>query len=293
MRVRVPMDGRPGNAGRMSDEDGAGRPAGAATEAPDTRARERAVRRTWEAGRPFPGTATSPALEHWVSRGCWPPDRTLPGTAVRWVPRLAVPRVAHGLPPFDAATVGVMLYGFAAPRAAGRICALRGVPLSSDGTKVANGFRPPDASPQARWSLAETRGLGVGVRAGGSGAALVTESVASALALSLIYPEVEAGAVFAAGSTEGLGALVSQFARGRPVFVFPDEPSPIRLEAIHHACREAGHPDPRIRMMPGGKNPADALFEAVHRQSGGVLADRRALAAGFRRVLARTTPPLE
>ena len=46
-------------------------------------------------------------------------------------------------------------------------------------------------------------------------------------------------------------------------------------------------------MMAGGKNPADALFEAVHRESGGLFTDRNARAAGFRRVLARTTPPLE
>ena len=257
------------------------------------RARQQAIRRIWDAGWRLPANAGSPAHHHWISRGCWPPNRILPRQSIRWVPRLTLPAVTPGLPPLGPPAAGVMLLGFVAPQAPERVRALRAVPLSGAGTPIEDGFRPPDAPPAARWSLAEESGLGIGVRALEQGAVLIAEDVASALALSLIYSETEAGAVFAAANSDELGTLASAFAPGRPVFVFPDEPSALRFEAIRHACRSAGRPLPDIRMMPGGWSPAQALSEAVQHQSGAVPTNRAALTDAFRRVLSRKAPPLE
>lgn len=85
---------------------------------------------------------------------------------------------------------------------------------------------------------------------------MIAEDVASAPTLSLICSETEAGAVFAAGGAHGRGLLAVAFLQERRVFVFPDEPSPIRLEAIRYACRRAGttrphDPDDAGRRWPG------------------------------------------
>lgn len=295
----APFESRPDRG--HPEPDGAGPAKASAVPSPerfagsDTSAdrRQRVILRIWEAGWRFPSNVGSPAVHHWISRGCWPPDRMLPRRAIRWVPRLALPGVADGLPPLSSSAAGVMLYGFVAPEATERVRALRAVPLSGAGTLIADGFRPPNAPPAPRWSLAEGAGLGIGVRAAEEGAVLIAEDVASALALSLIYSEAEVGAVFAAANSDALGTLASAFTPGRPVFVFPDEPSPLRFEAIRHACRSAGRPLPEIRMMPGGKSPAQALSEAIHSQSGGVRTNRATLADAFRRVLSRKSPPLE
>ena len=216
----------------------------------------------------------------------------LPRRAIRWVPRLTVPAVEHGLPPLSPAAAGVMLYGFAAPEAAGLIRALRAVALTSGGAPVADGFRPPDASPRPQWSLSERRDLGVCLRTSDRGAVLIAEDVASALALSLIYPEGDAGTIFAAASADALGTLACRFKPELPVFVFPDASPSIRSEAIRHACREAGRPSPEIRMMPGGKNPADALAGAVGDGLGAALEPRTAFSVALRRALSRPAPPL-
>ena len=260
---------------------------------PEARARELAVRRIWDTGGRCRGYALSPARRHWVSRGFWPTDRMLPPHAIRWVPRLTVPEVEHGLPTLSPTAAGVMLYGFAAPEAAGVVRALRAVPLSGDGTPVADGFRPPDASPQPRWSLSESRDLGVCVRNSACGAVLIAGDVASALALSLIYSEQDAGVICAAVSADAVGTLACRFDSERSVFVFPDDMPRTEVQAIRHTCREAGGPRPEIRRVPGGKSPADALAAAVRRESGGALEEPTMLAVAFQRALARTAAPLQ
>lgn len=186
-----------------------------------------------------------------------------------------------------------MIYGFSAPGDPRQILAVRAMPLAGVGAVVADGFRPPDAGARASWSIGSEQGLGVALRATQDGPVLIADDMASGLALSLIYSEAEAGTVFATAGTEGLAALAAAFRPGRPVFVFPDQPSPILFEVIRHTFRQARRRLPVIRMMPGGANPAAALSQAIHRQLDGDTATRTRLAAAFPPILLRRGPSLE